>query len=209
MYTFIDPHMRRLASTFLVFAVACSPAVGCRRASEPSSAPPAAQPAFVPEATIKDLMLGLVDTSADAVWLSVTTVVGNQGVVETRPKNDEDWEQVRYGALRLAEAANLLKIPGRRVARPGEKSVAPGVELEPEEMQVLIDKDPAGWSQRATALHDAAMLAVRAAEAKDADKIFEVGETIEHACEGCHRAYWYPNEKIPELPAAPDSPSTK
>ena len=164
---------------------------------------------FVPEATIKDLMLGLVDTSADVVWLSVTTVVGNQGVVETRPKSDDDWEQVRYGALRLAEAANLLKIPGRRVARPGEKSVAPGVELEPEEMQALIDKDPAGWIQRATALHEAAMLAVRAAEAKDADKIFEVGETIEHACEGCHRAYWYPNEKIPELPAAPDSPSTR
>jgi hypothetical protein len=70
-------------------------------------------------------------------------------------------------------------------------------------MQVMIDKDRAGWNQRATALHDAAMLAVRAAEAKDPDKIFEVGETIEHACEGCHRQYWYPNEKIPELPAAP------
>jgi hypothetical protein len=46
------------------------------------------------------------------------------------------------------------------------------------------------------------MLAVRAAEKKDADKIFEVGETIEHACENCQKTYWYPNEKIPELPAS-------
>ena len=178
----------------------------CRQAAEtPPPAAESAAPPFAPEATIKDLMLGLVDTSADTVWLSVTTVVGDTGVVETRPQNDEQWMEVRYGALRLAEAANLLMIPGRRVALPGEKSVAPGVELEPEEMDGMIKKDWPAWTQRARALHEAAMLAVRAAENKDADKIFEVGETIEHACEGCHRQYWYPNEEIPELPTPPAS----
>jgi hypothetical protein len=200
---------KRLPSVALVFALAAAVAVGgCQRSADTPSTTAAVDPQFIPEATIKDLMLGLIDGSADAVWLSVTTVVGNQGIVETRPKNNEEWVQVRYGALRLAEASNLLMIPGRRVALPGEKSVAPGVELEPEEMQVMIDKDRAGFNQHAKALHDAAMLAVRAAEARDADKIFEVGETIEHACEGCHRQYWYPNEKIPELPLAPASPST-
>jgi hypothetical protein len=131
---------------------------GCQRAAE-APVPAASQPQFMAEATIKDLMLGLIDTSADVVWLSVTTTVSEKGV-----------------------------------------------ELEPEEMDVMIDKDRAGWNQRAKALHDAAMLAVRAAESHDADKIFEVGETIEHACEGCHRQYWYPNEEIPELPKAPDTP---
>jgi hypothetical protein len=164
-----------------------------------------ATPTYVPEATIKDLMLGLIDTSADTVWLSVTTTVDSRGIVDVRPKDDEEWMQVRFGALRLVEAANLLQIPGRRVALPGEKSIAPGVELEPEEMQVMIEKDLAGWNQRARTLHDAAMLAVRAAEAKDADKIFEIGEAIEHACENCHRQYWYPNEQVPEVPAAPAS----
>jgi hypothetical protein len=180
----------------------------CQRAAEQPAPAADATPAYVPEATIKDLMLGLIDTSADVVWLSVTTTVTDQGVVNVRPQNDEQWEEVRYGALRLAEASNLLMVPGRKVARPGEKSVAPGIELEPEEMDVLIAKDLAGWNQRAKALHDAAMLAVRAAEAKDADKIFEIGETIEHSCEGCHRQYWYPNEQIPELPAAPQSSSS-
>jgi hypothetical protein len=171
----------------------------------PASAPAAAAE-YAPHATIKDLMLGLIDTSADTVWLSVTTTVGKEGVVDVRPKNDEEWAEVRYGALRLAEAANLLMIPGRRVALPGEKSVAPGVELEPEEMQVNIDKDPAGWIERAKALRDAGLAAVSAAEAKDPEKIFEVGETIEHACEGCHRHYWYPNEVIPDFPDPPKAP---
>jgi hypothetical protein len=178
----------------------------CGRTSVAPASAPAAHAEFVPQATIKDLMLGLVDTSADTVWLSVTTTVGDKGVVEVRPKNDEEWMEVRYGALRLAEAANLLMIPGRRVALPGEKSVAPGVELEPEEMQVNIDKDRAAWIERAKALQEAAMLAVRAAEAKDADKIFEIGENIEHACENCHRQYWYPNEVIPDFPAPPTTP---
>jgi hypothetical protein len=196
------------AAAMLAFVVLPT-MIACGRTSEPpvTGTPAGEAPVFLPEATIKDLMLGLVDTSADVVWLSVTTTVSDKGMVDVRPKNDEEWAEVRYGALRLVEAANLLMIPGRRVAPPGDKSVAPGVELEPEEMDVMIAKDRAGWNQRSKALHDAALLAVRAAEAKDADKIFEVGETIEHACEGCHRQYWYPNEVIPELPAAPETPA--
>ena len=68
-------------------------------------------------------------------------------------------------------------------------------------MDVLIAKDRASWEKHARDLYDAAMIAAKAAERKDADKIFEVGESIEHACEGCHRSYWYPNEVIPQLPA--------
>jgi cytochrome c556 len=177
----------------------------CRRADEPATtaaAAPAAptQPTYIPDATVKDLMLNIVDTSADAVWLSVTTEVNEKGIIDTRPRNDEEWLKVRQGAVTLAEAANLLMIPGRHVARPGEKSETPGVELEPAEMEELINKDRATWNARATALHDAAMLALRAAESHDADKIFEIGETIEHACESCHKTYWYPNEKLPDFP---------
>ena len=145
--------------------------------------------------------MNVVDTSADVVWLSVTTVVSDKGLVETRPKTDEDWLKVRQGAITLAEAANLLMIPGRHVARPGEKSETPGIELEPAEMEVLINKDRPAWEQRATALHDAATLALRAAESHDADRVFEVGESIEQACENCHKQDRYPNEKIPSLPS--------
>ena len=180
-----------------VFAAAVFVATACQRAAE---TPSAHQPQFVPDVTVKDLMLNIIDTSADVVWLSVTTVASEKGLVETRPQNDEEWTKVKQGALTLAEAANLLMIPGRRVAPPDHKSEVPGIELEGEEMDALIAKDRAAWDKHARALYDAAMAAYRAAEARDADKIFEIGETIEHACEGCHSTYWYPNEKIPELP---------
>ncbi len=186
----------------LLLAVLVATVSGCSRAPEPAAAADPAPP-FIPTATIKDLMLSIVDPSADVVWLAVTTVQNSAGTVETRPQNDEEWEKVQHGAFQLVEAANLLMIPGRRVAPPGDKSVAPGVELEPEEMQAMIDKDRAGWITHATALHTAALQTLEAVKSHDAEKVFELGEQIEHACEGCHRAYWYPNEVIPELPSVP------
>ena len=174
--------------------------VGCRSA-ETASPSASALPPFATEQTIKDLMLDIIDTNADVVWLSVTTVASDKGLVETRPTTQEEWDRVRRGAITLAEAANLLMVPGRKVAPDHHKSEVPGIELEGPEMDALIAKDPQAFYKHARQLYDAAMMAARAAEKKDADKIFEVGETIEHACEGCHRAYWYPNEKIPEFPA--------
>jgi hypothetical protein len=146
--------------------------------------------------------LSIVDPSADVVWLSVTTVQSSKGTVDTAPKTDEEWKKVRQGAIALTEASNLLMMPGRHVAAPGEKSETPGVELEPSEMEELINKDRASWVMRATKLHEAGLAAVQAIDAKDAQKVFEVGEQIEQACENCHRQYWYPNEQIPPVPAS-------
>jgi hypothetical protein len=187
----------------LSMLVFCLALVGACQSQPQAPAAPAApaEPNYLPTATIKDLMLSIVDPSADVVWLSVTTVVDNKGFNETMPKSDEEWLKVRHGAIALAEAANLLKMPGRRVARPGEKSETPGVELEPEEMDVLIAKDRAAWNERATHLHDAAINVIAAVDAKDANKVFELGEKIEEACENCHKQYWYPNEVIPDVPA--------
>ena len=196
--------MRR-TSPFLVYSLAlllALTAAGCKRATEAAAPEAAAMPPFIADHTIKDLMLNVVDTNADVVWLSVTTVASDKGLVETRPTNDAEWTRVRQGAIMLAEAANLLMVPGRHVARPGEKSDTPGVELEPSEMEELINKDRPAFYRHAQDLYKAAMLAAEAAEKKDADKVFEIGETIEQACENCHKTYWYPNEQIPPLPSA-------
>ena len=188
-------HVVPAAAVLLLAVVA-----GCR-SSEPGPTPDA--PQYEPAATIKDLMLSVIDPAADQVWNAVTTVQSVSGTVETVPRTEEDWLKVRHGAVTLSEAANLLIMPGRNVARPHEKSETPGIELEPAEMQVLIEKDRAAFNKRARALHEAGMAATAAADAKDSQKLFEVGEQIEHACEGCHASYWYPNEKVPEVPSAP------
>ena len=168
-----------------MFLVSLVAGAGCQ--SQAPAPPQPAQPEYLPTATIKDLMLSVIDPSADVVWLSVTTVVDEKGLLETVPKSDEDWLKVRHGAVTLMEAANLLLIPGRRVARPGEKSETPGVELEPEEMDALIAKDRPAWNARAKALHDVVSSVIEAIDAKDSNKVFELGEQIEVACENCHK----------------------
>jgi hypothetical protein len=74
---------------------------------------------------------------------------------------------------------------GRHVARPGEKSETPDVELEPEDMEARINKDRALWNKRAKALHDVSLEMLQAIEAKDRDKMLEVGDRLDKACENC------------------------
>ena len=192
------------AAVFLgvLFSVSACQGQNQSQTAAKDAAPAAAQPQYQATSTIKDIMLSIVDPNADVVWLSVTTGQSSKGTVDTAPKNDEEWKKVRQGAIALTEAANLLMMPGRHVAAPGEKSETPGVELEPSEMEELINKDRASWVMRATKLHEAGLAAVQAVDAKDPQKVFEVGEQIEQACENCHRQYWYPNEQIPPVPAS-------
>jgi hypothetical protein len=189
----------RLVPALAALCIAAAACSGTK--SEP--APAADTPPYEPAATVKDIMQSIVDPGADLVWNAVTTVQTATGTIDKKPETAEDWLKVRHGAVGLSEAANLLMMPGRHVAQPHEKSETPGVELEPAEMEVLINKDRPAFIERAKALHEAGLAAVAAADAKDPQKLFEVGEQIEMACENCHSHYWYPNEKIPPVPGAP------
>src|SRR5262249_21323227 len=82
--------------------------------------------------TVKDVMDSIVDPASDYIWDAVETTVSAKGVEEKAPHTDEDWKQVRRHAIMLLEATNLLQIPGRHVAKPGEKADDPKVELSPE-----------------------------------------------------------------------------
>ena len=144
-------------------------------------------------------MTGVLEPSADAIWESVKTIVTATGMEERAPKTDEEWAALRRHALQLIEASNLLQIPGRAMAETGEKSAYPGIELGPEEIQQLVDKDPAGWLMRARALGTALSPTLEAINAKNVTMLQEAGEDLDTACENCHTQYWYPN--APEPPA--------
>ena len=168
-------------------------AMGCAPAAEQKSAP-AAQADFRLTGSIKDIMDSFVDPSADTLWESVATTVDAKGTHERFPRTDEEWQEVRRQAVRLLEATNLLVMPGRIVAKPGEKSENPGIELEPEQMQALIDQDRETFRKLARGLHDAVMVAFKAIESKDKEALLDSGDGIDQACENCHLKYWYPNE---------------
>jgi len=176
----------------LLLAAACA---GPKAADAPAKAgavTPTGAAEFRTTATIKDIMDSVVDPSADFIWDSVSTIVTRKGTEERRPRTDMEWKEVRRRAIALVEATNLLIMDGRKVARPGEKSENPGVELGPEDIQGLIDADHASLIKFAHGLHDAGMKALAAIDKKDADALSDSGEAIDEACEQCHLKYWYP-----------------
>jgi hypothetical protein len=83
------------------------------------------------------------------------------------PRTDEEWATVRNSAIQLIEGSNLLLMPERKVANPGEKSAFPGIELEPSEIQALLDQDRKTRATLSHGLHDAGMAALKAIEAKE------------------------------------------
>ena len=168
---------------------------------------------FRPTATIRDIMLTMIDPSADVIWESVATIVSYDGVEDRRPRTDEEWERVRDDAIELVEATNLLLMEGRAVAAPGIRSENPGLELEPEEIQVLIEEDRATWNRMVGDLYTVSLIMLNAVNAKDADMLFDNGGPLDRACENCHQEYWYPdaiaNPPIPANFPVTDSPGAR
>src|SRR4051812_12323171 len=70
-------------------------------------------PPYKPVVDVKQLMQGIVDPSADAVWSSVATIFTKDGTEERRPRTKEQWDAVRGQAMTLTEAGNLLMMPPR------------------------------------------------------------------------------------------------
>ncbi len=176
----------------------------CTRQAEvaaPSESPKSAAEVkvvdFKPTATLQEIMLSVIDPNIDPIWNSISTVSTAEGITEVRPETDEDWEKLRNHAITLREVANLLVIPGRKVAHPEVSTSTHHTELHAEAIEALIAAQWPVFVQRAHALQDAAGLAISAIDEKNVDRLEEVGGIIEHTCESCHSQFWYPDDKRP------------
>jgi hypothetical protein len=178
---------------FLLFAAGLVAQTAKPAAPQPRAA--AAQHAYKPTATVKDLMDYIVIPSSEVLFNAVGTTTGPNGDEEKAPKTDTEWADVRQRALLLAEAGNLLMVPGRHIAGPKDKSNNPGSELEPSQMEALVAKDRAGFAKKAQGLIDATLIALKAIDARNAEALSNAGGEIDAACESCHLTFWYPNEK--------------
>ena len=185
-------YFRRYATAAVVLITMCLFA-GCSKPAP--EAPPPAAPPYNPVASIREVMNSVIDPNVDVVWGAVKTVIDHGKPIEHTPANDEEWEATRHSALTVAEGANLLMMPGRPVAPPGAGSLSPGIELAPDQVRALIDKDPRGWNQFARALQDSLQPAIDAIDKKDAQALFEAGDKIDEVCESCHQIFWYPDPK--------------
>jgi hypothetical protein len=170
----------------------------CRSQQPPQAAAPAGPG---PVAPIRDVMHMIVEAQAQVIFDSVAITVTEAGTQERQPTTEEDWDAVLHSAITLAEAANLLTMPGRAVARPEDMNTsADPVELTPAKIQEKIAANPESWLTHAKNLQDVAMRAVKAATDKNVQDLWNVGEPIDQACESCHLEFWYPDDVRPAPP---------
>jgi hypothetical protein len=132
-------------------------------------------------ADLNQLMRGVLYPAANVVFFAqddnpgdVKPVPGQDPSMATDPLRSTfgGWPAIENAALALAESANLLSIPGRICAN--------GV---PAPM-----KDPA-WAMFVQQVRDAGMMAYKAAQAKDQEKMSDISVTLSAACAGCHRKW--------------------
>ena len=163
---------------------------------QPSVSPPLLGE-MTPVVSVKELMEHMIDPIADnifdAVWWDTTA----KGMVEHRPRTDDDWEKIRIGAVTLAEGIDLLKVP-RPFAPAGDVNDRLGPnppELSPTEIKAKIDKDPVLWIAKIQALRNVSLEVLDVVKKKDVDALWQAGGDLDEACEGCHLEYWYPGDK--------------
>ena len=135
--------------------------VGVRTRSVPPAAPAVA--------SVLELMDGIVVPASGVVYDSVATTVSREGVKETRPQNDREWQRVAGSAAALIEAAQLLTVEGR-------------------------GRESEDWGAIAKAMGDAAAQVRAAAQKKDAEGILAGGELLNNSCDNCHRKFQIPVE---------------
>ena len=125
-------------------------------------------PPFKPVVDVKLMMQSVVDPQADVIWESVHTVITKEGTKEIRPRTEQEWETVRNAAVVLTESGNLL-------------------------MMVPRAYDAGDWMTMSQRLVDVGSAALKAAQGKNVDGIWDVGENIDNVCEACHQEYAYEN----------------
>lgn len=160
-------------------------------------------------ASIQEIMESLVDPAADALWESVSTEVTTKGTVERSPKTPEEWLTLRHQAIALQESANLLLLPGRRVAHPGKDLDDAGTagNYTAAQVQQAIDTQGPAFAAHAQALQGAATEILAAVDARNVPALVKAGSTLDQACEACHLQFWYPKGGAPAVASVHGGPS--
>lgn len=127
-------------------------------------APPPEGPTLTPVASVKHIMNGMSQPAATTIYNSVSYTSTLEGIQDKQPQTEEEWAEVENSAAVLVESGNLL-LMGSRPLDKGE------------------------WITMSQAMIDAGAVALKAAQAKDAEGLLASGENINLSCENCHQRY--------------------
>jgi hypothetical protein len=119
---------------------------------------------FTPVGDVQQLMAYLVEPAAEIYWDAVGVIVDAEGEHQMAPTTDEEWLAVSSAAYTVAEAGNLMKMPGYAL-------------------------DDGAWMTMAQELVDVGRRAVEAADARSLDAVFDMGAEVYYVCTNCHATY--------------------
>jgi hypothetical protein len=153
--------------------------VACSSQVQPAEPAPVAQTP-VPHSNLAQVMRGIPFTFANIVF-------DTQTIDPSAPREPADvsggatatfrnvyggWQEVENSALALAEAANLLMIPGRFCENGRPAPV-----------------NDERYRTAAEGLAAAGLAAYKAAQTKSRDEMIAVSEIVSEACAACHEPY--------------------
>jgi hypothetical protein len=176
------------ASAVLVFlwvaALLCA-GIGAQAPRKDAAHPKsAATPAVMADGNLLQVMRGILFTNSNVVFFAqshdpaaVPRDVDPTQSTDPLKGTYNGWEAIENSSIALAEAANLLTIPGR-VCSNGKP----------------VPIHNADWIKFVQGLRDASMASYKAAKSKSQDAIVDVSDTLTTACANCHDVY---REKTP------------
>jgi hypothetical protein len=141
----------------------------------------------------RQAMVDGVNPAALAIWEVTNAAMDDEGGLDPALLDAEGWG-------RIEEAARMLEIYGRRMAEAeiivaggpdlvsGE--VPPGVATR-EQIQAMIDSDPAGFRAVSADMAAQGAALAEAARARDAARTADLAFGIDAACQACHTRYWF------------------
>lgn len=152
---------------------------------------------FDTDFSIKTLMNDMIQPNALELWQAVRYVVTEDGVVEdVAPQSDADWEVLRISAITLIEAGNALMLSGRAMDATPVAPDYPDYQYRPEEIQALLENDPATWRFYIQEMQFSTRATLEAIENQDLLGLIDIGARINNSCQGCHAEFWYkPNNQ--------------
>jgi len=140
---------------------------------------PAAAPARQTPATLAQLMKGILYPSSNIIFAAQSdnpadVPPAKDPATATNPLASSygQWQAVENSGLAIAEAANLLMVPGRKCSNGRAVPVT-----------------NADWPKLVQGLRDAGMAAYKAAQSKNQDKILDAADVMTTACANCHDKY--------------------
>ena len=147
--------------------------------AKPAAQAPAKPAAGAPVRVTAKVQGNLAQVMRGILFPNSNIIFDAQNNDPTKKKADEQfgnpyggWQSVENAAISLAEAANLLIIPGRVCSNGKPAPLA-----------------QADWPKLVQGLRDAAMASYKAAQSKNMDNIVDAAGTLTEACSACHDKY--------------------